>query len=143
MRCSRCPCVGIFINDCLGTKRCQGVSIPAVRSLEYFVSRFGLVNLGASKEVNGVLHLRCKLVPKLDGKVHVGGNKGADESIFKCLNSSFSSVDAVIAGFDKLEATLLWGKVPFDCFCCLIIHDVDFWGVPLSYKKFKVLFVCV
>ncbi len=119
--------------------------IPVIWSLKYFVSQFGWVDLGASKEVNGVLHLRlrCKLVPKLDGKVHVGGAKGTDESIFKCLDSSISSIDAVIAGFNKLEATLLWGKVRFDCFCCLIVHDIDFWGVPLAYKKFEVLFVCV
>ncbi len=57
------------------------------------------------------MHLRCKLVPKLDGKVHLGGAKGVSESIFKCLDSPFSGVDAVIAGFDKLEATLVWGKV--------------------------------
>ncbi len=101
------------------------------------------VDSGAWKEVNGVLHLRCKLVPKLDGKVHIGGAKGADESIFKCLDSSFSGIDMVIAGFDKLEATLLWGKVQFDCFCCLIVHDVDFWGVPFAYKKFEVLCVCI
>ncbi len=99
--------------------------------------------MGASKEVNGVLHLRCKLVPKLDGKVYVGGAKGANESTFKCLDSPFSGIDVVIAGFDELEATLLWGKVRFDCFCCLIVHDVDCWGVPFAYKKFKVLFVCV
>ncbi len=66
---------------------------------------------GASKEINGVLHLRCKLVPKLDEKVHVGGAKGANESIFKCLDNSFSGVDTMIAGFDELRATLLWGKV--------------------------------
>ncbi len=57
------------------------------------------------------MHLRFKLVPNLDGKVHVSGAKGANESIFKCLDSSFSGVDAVIAGFDDLEVTLLWGKV--------------------------------
>jgi hypothetical protein len=89
------------------------------------------------------LHLRCKLVPKLDEKVHVGGAKGAYESFFKCLDSPFCSIDAVIAGFDELEATLLWGKVRFDCFHCLIVHDVDFWGVAFAHKKFKVLFVCV
>jgi hypothetical protein len=73
------------------------------------------------------------------GKIHVGGAEGADELIFECLDSPFSGVDTVIAGFDKLEATLLWGKVQFDCFCCLIVHDVDFWGVPFARKKFKVL----
>ncbi len=93
--------------------------------------------MGASKEVNGVLHLRCKLVPKLDGKVHVGGAEGTNESIFKCLNSPFSGIDAVIAGFNKLEATLPWGKVQFDCFCCLIVHDVDFWVYPLLTRNLK------
>jgi hypothetical protein len=86
------------------------------------------------------LHLRCKLVPKLDGKVHVGGTEGANESFFKCLDSPFSSVIAVITGFDKLEATLLWGKVQLNCFCCLFVHDVDFWDVPFVCKKFKVFF---
>ncbi len=144
MRCPRCPCVGIFfINDCLGTKRCQGVLIPVIRSLKYFVSQFCWVNSGALKEVNGFLHLRCKLVSKLDGKVHVGGSKGANESIFKCLDSLFSGVDVVIVGFNKLEATLLWDKVQFDCFCRLIVHDIDFWSVPFAYKEFEVLFVCV
>ncbi len=87
--------------------------------------------------------MRCKLVPKLDGKVHVSGAEGADELIFECLDSLFSGVDAVIAGFNELEATLLWGKVQFDFFYCLIVHDVDFGGVPFAHKKFKVLFVCV
>jgi hypothetical protein len=62
---------------------------------------------------------------------------------FECLDCLFSSVDTVIARFDKLEATLLWAKVRFDCFCHLIVHDVDLWGVPFAHKKFEVLFVCV
>jgi hypothetical protein len=82
-------------------------------------------------------------VPKLDGKVHIGGAEGTVESIFKCLESLFSGVDVVIAGLDELEATLLWGKVRFDCFCCLIVHNIDFWGVPFAYKKLNVLFVCI
>jgi hypothetical protein len=63
------------------------------------------------KEGNGVLHLWCKLVPQLDGKVHVGVAEGVGELIFECLDCPFSGVDAVIAGFNKLEATWLWGKV--------------------------------
>ncbi len=70
-------------------------------------------------------------------------SKGANELIFECLDCLFSGVDAVIARFNELEVTLLWGKVRFDCFCCLIVHDVDFWGVPIAHKKFKVLCVCV
>ncbi len=55
----------------------------------------------------------------------------------------FFGVDAVIARFNVLEVILLWRKVRFDCFCCLIVHDVDFWGVPFAHKKFEVLFVCI
>jgi hypothetical protein len=25
----------------------------------------------------------------------------------------------------------------------LIVHDVDFWGVPFAHKEFEVLFVCI
>ncbi len=57
------------------------------------------------------MHLWCKLVPQLDGKVHVGVAEGVGELIFECLDCPFSGVDAVIAGFNKLEATWLWGKV--------------------------------
>ncbi len=41
-----------------------------------------------------------KLVQKLDGKVHIGGAKGANESILECLDGSFGSIDVVIAWFD-------------------------------------------
>jgi hypothetical protein len=77
------------------------------------------------------------------GKSYVGGAEGADELIFECLDCPSSGVDGMIAGFDELEATLLWSKVCFDCFCCLIVHDVNFWGVPFAHKKFEVLFLCV
>jgi hypothetical protein len=117
--------------------------IPVVQPLEELVCQFDLVDSRTLKEVNGVLHLRCKLVPQLDGKVHIGGAKGSNESIFECLDCPFSGVNMVIARFDELEVALLWGKVQLDCFCCLIVHDTDFWGVPFAHKKFKVLFVCV
>ncbi len=84
-----------------------------------------------------------KLVPKLDRKVHISGAEGANESILESLDGLFCSVDAVIAWFNELEATLLWGKVRFDCLCCLIVHDVNLWCVPLTDKILKVLFVCV
>ncbi len=100
VKCPRCPRVGIFIDYCLGTKWCQGVLIPVIWSFEYFIRQFGWVDLGASEEVDGVLHLGDKLVPKLDGKVHIGGAEGADESILESLDGLFGSVDAVVAWFD-------------------------------------------
>ncbi len=98
--CSQCPRVGIFIDYCLGTKWCQGVSIPVVWSFEYFICQFGWVDSGASEEVGGVLHLGGKLVPKLDGKVHIGGAEGTDELILESLDGLFGSLDTVIAWFD-------------------------------------------
>jgi hypothetical protein len=100
MGCPHCPRVGIFIDYCLGTKWCQGVLIPVVRSFEYFICQFGWVDSGALEEVDGVLHLGGKLVPKLDGKVHIGGAEGANELILESLDGSFGSIDAVIAWFD-------------------------------------------
>ncbi len=44
------------------------------------------VDLGVPEEVDEVLHLGGNLVPKLDGKVHIGGAKGADELILESLD---------------------------------------------------------
>ena len=74
----------------------KGYSFQLYGPLSIFVSQFGWVNSGVLKEVNGVLHLRCKLVPKLDGKVHINCAKGTDELILESLDG-FVSVDAVIA----------------------------------------------
>jgi hypothetical protein len=49
----------------------------------------------------------------------------------------------MVAWLNKLEATLLWGKVGFYCLCCLIIHYIDFWGIPFAHKEFEVFCVCV
>ncbi len=35
--CPQCHRVGIFIDYCLGTKWCQGVSIPVIWTFEYFI----------------------------------------------------------------------------------------------------------
>ncbi len=98
--CPQCPRVGSIIDYCLGTKWCQGVSIPVLQSFEYFIRRLGSVDSGALEEVDGDLHLGGKLVPKLDGKVHIGGAEGANESILESLDGSFGSVDVVIARFE-------------------------------------------
>jgi hypothetical protein len=36
----------------------------------------------------------------LDGKVHIGGAEGADESVLESLDGLFGSIDAVIAWFN-------------------------------------------
>ncbi len=75
-------------------------------------------------------------------EVHAGGAKGADKTVLECLDGAFSGIDFVITWFNKLEATLLRGKVGFYCFCDLIVHKVDFGSVSFAHKKFKVHFVC-
>jgi hypothetical protein len=76
-------------------------------------------------------------------EIDVRRAKGADEPVLERLYSTFSRVDAVVARFDQLELTLLWGEIRFDCFCCLIVHDIKFWVVPFANQEFKVLFVCI
>ncbi len=87
------------------------------------------------------MNLRGKFVPKLDWKINISGTEGADESIFERLDGAFGGIDAVVTRFNKLKATLLWGKVSLDRFCGLIVHYVDFGGVSFADKIFKVFLV--
>jgi hypothetical protein len=49
----------------------------------------------------------------------------------------------MVAWLDKLKTALLWGEVGLYCFCCLIIHFVDSWGIPFAHKVFEVFGVCI
>ncbi len=115
--------VGIFIYDSHGTKMCQGVSILVVWSFEYIVSWFVWVDQGALDKINCILYLQSLLVPKLNGEIYIcGAKEGAKELILKHLDGLFSSIDAMIAGFNKLQFAFLGGNVWFYCLRCLIIH---------------------
>ena len=86
--------------------------------------------------------MRGKFVPQLDGKIGIGCAKHANEPILEPLNGLFCGVDAMIVGFNKLEAYLLWREVNFDDFRSLIVHDIYHWFVTLSRTVFKILLVC-
>ncbi len=85
----------------------QGVTIPIVRPLECFVRWYVRVDPGSLKEVGGVLHLWCKLVPQLDQKVNVHCAQVANEMIFEHLDGVFSCVDLMVAWLNELKMALL------------------------------------
>jgi hypothetical protein len=134
--------VCIFVDNGFGAGRCHWVSIPFLWPFEGFVCGAVGVYAQSSEEIDGVLDLRSKFIPQLDGKIAVGHAKRADESIFECLNCPLSGVDAMIMGLDELEADLLWGEVGLDHFCSLIVHHVQFWLVTFIFEVFKILLAC-
>ncbi len=71
----RSASIRIFINDCLGAKGCHWVAIPVVRALKGFVSGVIWIDSRSPEQVDGILNLRGKFVPKLDREVGVGRAK--------------------------------------------------------------------
>jgi hypothetical protein len=96
----RSASIGIFINDCLGAKGCHWVAIPVVRALEGFVSGVIWIDSRSPEQVDGILNLRGKFVPKLDREVGVGRAKRADEAILEGLDGLFGSVNVMIVWLD-------------------------------------------
>jgi hypothetical protein len=116
--------IGIFINDCLGAKGCHWVAIPVVRAIKGFVSGVIWIDSQLLEQVDGILNLRGKFVPKLDQEVGVGRAERADEAILEGLDGLFGSVNAMIVWLDKLEHDILGHKVYFDYLCCLVVRHV-------------------
>jgi hypothetical protein len=52
----------------------------------------------------------------LDGKIGISCAKRANEPILERLNGPFRGIDAMIVGFNELEAYLVWRKVSFYVF---------------------------
>jgi hypothetical protein len=116
--------VCIFVDDGFGAGRLHWVLIPIVWPFEGFGCGAVGVYARLVEEIDGVLDLRSKFIPQLDGKIGVGHAERAAESVFECLNCPFSGIDAMIMGLNKLEAYLLQGEVGLDHFCSLIAHHV-------------------
>ncbi len=134
--------VCIFVDDGFGARKRHWVSIPFVRPFKGFVCGAVGVYAQLAEEIDGVLDLRSKFIPQLDGKIAIGRAKRTDELIFECLHCPLSGVDTMIMGLNELEADLLWGEVGLDHFCSLIVHHVQFWLVTTIFKVFKILLVC-
>ncbi len=120
----RSASIGIFINDCLGAKGCHWVAIPVVRTLEGFVSGVIWIDSPSPEQVDGILNLRGKFVPKLDREVGVGRAERTNEAVLEGLDGSFGSINAMIVWLDKLEHDILGRKVCFDYLCCLVVHHI-------------------
>ncbi len=95
--------------------------------------------MGATKKVDGVLHLWGKFVPLLDREVGIGHAQSLDEAILECLDGSVCGIDTMVMWFNKLEAGLLRSEVSFDDYCCLVVHHIQFWPVAHFLKMLEIL----
>ena len=82
---------------------CRPVEFVAV---ELMIGRDFWVESGAAEQVACDLCLVCKMVPQLELKVDVCGAEATDEVVFESLDGSFSGVDSVIVGLDKLNGAV-------------------------------------
>jgi hypothetical protein len=61
-------CVGGFVYDGLASRGGNGEAIPIVRAPNGFISQHAGVNARSLHQVESILDLGCKLVPKLQGE---------------------------------------------------------------------------
>ncbi len=94
------------------------------KGLEGFISGVIWIDSQSPEQVDGILNLRGKFVPKLDQEVGVGCAEHTNEAIIEGLDGSFGSINAMIVWLDELENDILGRKVCFDYFCCLVVHHV-------------------
>ena len=69
--------------------------------------------------------------------------KGGNEHILKSLYGTFRRVEAVIMWLDELKLEFFLCKRLFNVFCCLIIHNVEFWLELFLHKLVEICFLCV
>jgi hypothetical protein len=72
----------------------------------------------------GVLNLRGKSIPQLEGEITICCRKGCNERRLECLNCAFGGINSMIMGFNNLQLAVVLGEDFFDVLRCLIIHDV-------------------
>ena len=70
----RCTCVAVFIDYGLRAEWRQRVAIPIVRAFEDFVCRDGGIDARPTEEIDRVLYLWGKFIPKLNWEVSVGSS---------------------------------------------------------------------
>ena len=107
---------------------CSPVVFVAV---ELMIGRDVWIESGSVEEVACDFRLQCQVVPKLEWEVDVSGAQATDEVIFESLDGSFSGVDSVVVGLDKLNGTVTRSDKLFDGRCCLIVGDVEGGGKSL------------
>ena len=89
------------------------------------VSRDCGVESGAAEEVACHLGLLCKMVPKLEWEIDVGGAESTDEVVFESLDGAFRCIDTMIVWLDKLNGTVAGSDKFFDSGRGLIVGDVE------------------
>ena len=97
-----------------------------VKSAIYFlIGRDGRIASGKTQEVEGEFNLWKKFIPKLKGAKAVNSGKGGKEVLFKGDDRPFSSIDAMIVRWHKLDVHGVGADVPFDHFGTFIVHDLS------------------
>ena len=79
------------------------VGVPIVFfAVELLVCRNIRVNAGAPEKIARDDSLVCEVVPQLEGKGGVCRAEATNEVVFKSLDGSFGSIDAVVVWIDGL-----------------------------------------
>ena len=108
------------------------MSIPIVfATMQLFVGRYVRIDAGASEDVTCDVGLFREVVPKLEWEVFIGSAEPTDEMVFKCLDSPFSGVDAMVVRLNKLNCSVLFLHEGFYWFGGLVVRDVECGFVPL------------
>jgi len=114
------------------------VSIPIVfATMQLFVGGYVRIDAGASEDVTCDVGLFREVVPKLEWEGFIGSAEPTDEMVFKCLDSPFSGVDAMVVGLNKLNCSVLFLHEGFYWFGGLVVRDVECGFVPLVREGFE------
>jgi hypothetical protein len=75
--------------------------------------------------------LGSNFVQQLQWKVAVSCGERCNKRILEGLDGPLGRIQSVIMRFDELELALLFHQECFGVLCGLVVHDVNFWLVPL------------
>ena len=62
--------------------------------------------------------------------------------VFERLNYTFSRIDSVVMGLNKLVRAIFLHKEFLDDLTCLIVQHIEGWFIPLALEVLEGLFEC-
>jgi hypothetical protein len=78
--------VGLFVDEYFGARRSKWRSVEVRRATHVGPGRELRIDAGSPKAVQGKEAVGKQIVPKIEGKVAVGGAQSSNEVIFKSVN---------------------------------------------------------
>ena len=75
------------------------------------------------------------MIPQLEGELRIRCAEPADKMVLERLNGTFGGIHAMIVGLDKLDRSVVLLHEGFDWRGCLIVGDVEHWGVSLVREQ--------